>query len=75
MKKILMILTNTAQYPQTRRTTGLWLSEATEPYLLLSQAGYEIDFVSPKGGYVPIDPHSLRYASPMDLTFYNNEEF
>lgn len=77
MKKILVVLTNQTQYGDKPEATGLWLSEATEFVRELTKAGYEIDYVSPKGGYVPIDPRSLkpRYAKEEDMAFYCSEDF
>jgi putative intracellular protease/amidase/uncharacterized protein YciI len=43
--------------------TGVWLEEAAEPYLILSQQGIEVVVASPKGGSVPIDPHSKPTAT------------
>lgn len=39
--------------------TGLWLSEAAEPYIAFQGAGFKVDIASPKGGTVPIDPNSV----------------
>ncbi len=77
MKKILVVLTNTAKYGTKNEATGLWLSEATEFVKELIQAGYEIDYVSPRGGYVPIDPRSLKnaYVNESVFAFYNSEDF
>lgn len=38
-------------------------------------AGYAVDYVSPKGGYTPIDPHSLAMAEPIDWEWYQKKEF
>jgi len=38
-------------------------------------AGYAVDYVSPKGGYTPIDPHSLAMAEPVDWEWYQNKAF
>ncbi|MBV1944509.1 type 1 glutamine amidotransferase domain-containing protein [Streptococcus parasuis] len=75
MKKALIILTNIEQYGENERLTGLWLSELTHFYDKLVKAGYEADFVSPKGGYVPLDPHSLTMIDAVDRTYYNNADF
>ena len=58
-KKVLIVLTNHEQYPESDDTTGLWLGELVHFYDLLQKAGYEMDFVSPAGGQVPLDPLSL----------------
>lgn len=77
MKKILVVLTNQSQYGDNPEATGLWLSEATEFVREVTKTGYEVDYVSPKGGYVPIDPRSLkpRYAKEEDMAFYRSEDF
>lgn len=54
--KILVVLTNTSRYPNKQEATGLWLAEATEFVAQVQEAGLAVDYVSPKGGYVPIDP-------------------
>ena len=53
VKKILIVLTNTAAYGERNVATGLWLGEAAEFMDEAIQRGYAVDFVSPKGGYVP----------------------
>lgn len=75
MKKILMVLTNIEKYKTINRPTGLWLGEAAHFYDEIVNAGYKVDFVSPKGGYVPIDPHSFKFASEIDWKWYHDEYF
>ncbi|MCH4007916.1 type 1 glutamine amidotransferase domain-containing protein [Companilactobacillus sp.] len=75
MKKILVVLTNYAQYGKRKEATGLWLGEATEFVREVNKAGFDVDYVSPNGGYVPIDPRSIKYASTEDLEMYNSEDF
>ncbi|MCP6710921.1 type 1 glutamine amidotransferase domain-containing protein, partial [Klebsiella pneumoniae] len=60
MKKILIAVTNTSKYPDLPRPTGAWLGEVVHFADEFYKAGYEIDYVSPKGGFVPIDPASLQ---------------
>lgn len=74
-KKILVVLTNTAKYPTLKRATGLWLGEAVHFVEKVQQAGYAVDYVSPSGGYVPIDPHSLQLAPDLDWQWYNDKTF
>ena len=62
VKKILIVLTNTAAYGERNVATGLWLGEAAEFMDEAIQRGYAVDFVSPKGGYVPLDPRSMKPA-------------
>jgi len=65
-KKILVVLTSVGKYPNLNRATGLWLGEAVHFVKKVQAAGYQVDYVSPKGGYAPIDPHSLAMAEPTD---------
>ncbi|HCV38186.1 MAG TPA: type 1 glutamine amidotransferase domain-containing protein, partial [Pseudomonas sp.] len=74
-KKILVVLTNTAKYPSLKRATGLWLGEAVHFVEVALKAGYEVDYVSPNGGYVPIDPHSLQMAPELDWQWYDDTSF
>ncbi|OFS74488.1 peptidase C56 [Pseudomonas sp. HMSC08G10] len=74
-KKILVVLTNTAKYPTLRRATGLWLGEAVHFVDEVQKAGYGVDYVSPAGGYVPIDPHSLQMAPELDWQWYDDKAF
>ena len=41
----------------------------------MDKAGVEVDFVSPLGGYVPLDPHSMSFLNETDLHYYNNRDF
>lgn len=74
-KKILVVLTSVAKYPNMNRATGLWLGEAVHFVKKIEEAGYTVDFVSPKGGYTPIDPHSLAMADATDWEWYQKKEF
>lgn len=74
-KKILVVLTSVEKYPNLNRATGLWLGEAVHFVKKVEAAGYQVDYVSPKGGYTPIDPHSLAMAEPVDWDWYQNKAF
>ncbi|MGV3311129.1 type 1 glutamine amidotransferase domain-containing protein [Streptococcus suis] len=76
-KKILVVLTNVSQYKNDEEKTGLWLAEATEFVDEVTKAGFEVDYVSPKGGSVPIDPRSLKkaYVSKEDLQLSESADF
>jgi len=59
-KSVLIIATNHGTINNDKdRPTGVWLSEAAEPYQIFQGAGLKVDIASPKGGEVPIDPASL----------------
>ncbi len=51
---------NHSAYPSRSDKTGLWLTELTHFYDVALAAGYEMDFVSPLGGEVPLDERSLK---------------
>lgn len=53
-----MILTSHSSLINTDSKTGVWLSELTDPYYELKEAGFEITLASLKGGEPPIDPTS-----------------
>ena len=75
MKKILIAETNVNQYGNdASRKTGVWLEEITSFYDVVTKAGYEVDFASPKGGKVPVDPHSM-HADAHTMEIYNDSKF
>lgn len=74
-KKILIVLTSVEKYPNLNRATGLWLGEAVHFVRKMEDAGYQVDYVSPRGGYTPIDPHSLAMADGTDWAWYQDKEF
>lgn len=74
-QKILVVLTSIEKYPTLNRATGLWLGEAVHFVKKVEEAGYEVDYVSPQGGYTPIDPHSLTMADELDWQWYQNKDF
>lgn len=65
--KILFVLTSHSELGNTGKKTGYWLSEVTHPWKVLKDAGYEIDFVSPKGGECPSE--GLDPSDPVNKAF------
>ncbi|WP_111859360.1 type 1 glutamine amidotransferase domain-containing protein [Acinetobacter sp. CFCC 10889] len=59
--KILVVMTNHSKYPTRKDTTGLWVTELTHFYDVARKAGYDMDFVSPNGGAVPLDERSQKW--------------
>ena len=57
--KILIIVTNAAEFEKVGFRTGLWLGELTHFWEVAEKAGYGMDIASPSGGRIPIDPESL----------------
>lgn len=72
-KKILFVVTSHDKKGSTGLPTGYYLSEVSHPWKVLSDAGYEIDFVSPKGGEPPVDGFDL--TDPDNKAFWENEYY
>jgi len=75
VKKILIVETNVNQYKGTNKATGLWLGETVEFLAEIYKYQFEADFVSPLGGYVPIDPRSMRNLDSDVIDLYSNKAF
>ncbi|GAB6093237.1 type 1 glutamine amidotransferase domain-containing protein [Furfurilactobacillus curtus] len=75
MKKVLVVETNTTRYQGTEDPTGLWLGEAAEFVDEMNHAGIGVDFVSPKGGFVPLDPRSMKYTDEAIMRVYESQDF
>lgn len=69
-KKILLVLTSHSQFGNTGKPTGYYLPEASTSARILSDAGYEIDFVSPQGGAAPFV--TANEPEPADEWFLSN---
>jgi putative intracellular protease/amidase len=72
-KKILFVVTSHDKLGNTGKNTGFYLSEVTHPWNVLHSAGYEIDFVSPKGGKAPVDDFDM--SDPVNKKFWDNEYY
>ncbi len=72
-KKILFVVTSHDQKGSTGEKTGYYLSEVSHPWEILHSAGYEIDFVSPKGGKAPVDGFDME--DPVNKEFWNNSTY
>ncbi|WP_218918554.1 type 1 glutamine amidotransferase domain-containing protein [Flectobacillus major] len=73
MKKILFVVTSHDKKGNTGETTGYYLSEVAHPWEVLHKAGYEIDFVSPKGGKAPVDGFNLE--DTVNKKFWENAKY
>lgn len=69
-KKVLFVVTSHDKLGNTNNLTGYYLSEVSHPWSVLVGAGYEIDFVSPKGGKAPAEAVDL--ADEINKTFWEN---
>ncbi|MBT31805.1 MAG: type 1 glutamine amidotransferase domain-containing protein [Thalassobius sp.] len=72
-KKILFVVTSHDQKGDTEVKTGYYLSEVSHPWEILHSAGYEIDFVSPKGGKAPVDGFNM--DDPVNKKFWNDKVY
>ena len=75
MKKVLIVETNVMRYQGTNDPTGLWLGEAAEFVDEMQRAHIDVDYVSPKGGFVPLDPRSMKYTDAATMAIYENPDF
>jgi putative intracellular protease/amidase len=73
MKRILFVLTSNNKLGDTGKETGCYFPEVIVPHKVLSDAGFEIDFVSPKGGKVPMI--AVDTSDPLARNYMDNEEF
>ncbi|PIG93566.1 type 1 glutamine amidotransferase domain-containing protein [Gloeocapsopsis sp. IPPAS B-1203] len=71
-KKILIVVTSHEELGNTGKKTGFYLSEVTHPDDVFTRAGYEVDFVSPKGGKAPMD--GVKLEDPLNKAFLDDPE-
>jgi len=71
MVKILFVLTNHSK-DENGWETGCYLLEVAVPYLYLKKENFEIDFVSPLGGTVPVKVCDLKDAKLQ--AFFNDKD-
>ena len=55
MTRALIVLSSHDKLGDTGRATGWYLPEAAHPWKIFTDAGIEVEFVSPKGGHNPMD--------------------
>lgn len=69
-KKVLMVVAN----PSTSKTTGwpvgFWWAELTHPWWAFTEAGYEVEVMSPDGGTLVADT----YSDPEDPSGYSTHD-
>ncbi len=65
--KILMIAANPSVSKTTGWPIGCWAAELTHPYWEFTNAGYEVEIVSPNGGKLEFDS----YSNPEDKSGYS----
>lgn len=52
-RALISITSASATLFQGKETTGLFISEALPPFKVIRAAGFDVDFASEKGSYVP----------------------
>lgn len=72
-KRILFVLTSHDRIGATGKPTGAFLTEITHPYEELTKAGATIDFVSVRGGEVPLD--GVDRKDPINAKYLDDPEF
>ncbi|WP_375550318.1 type 1 glutamine amidotransferase domain-containing protein [Rhodophyticola porphyridii] len=66
-KRILMVVANPGTSPTTGWPVGFWWAEVTHPFWTFTEAGYEVEIVSPKGGDLMADG----FSDPEDESQYS----
>lgn len=72
-KRALIVVTSNHTLAETGKKTGWYLSEVTHVYYPLVQAGFSVDFASPKGGKAPLDEGSLKLDDPENKKFVEDK--
>jgi putative intracellular protease/amidase len=70
-KSILIAVTSHSEKGSTKQKTGAYVSEISHPVAEFIARGYDVEFVSPKGGQVPLDGVDLK--DPVNAEFLGNE--
>lgn len=65
--RIVCVLSSHDRLGDTGRPTGTWLEELLTPYYRLRAAQVEVQFASPAGGSIPVDPASMEALKDSDL--------
>jgi putative intracellular protease/amidase len=69
MNKVLIVVTSNDKLGNTGEKTGWFLSEVSHVYWPLVNAGFEVDFASPKGGPAPLEAKSMKLDDPENKSF------
>lgn len=68
--RVLVAVTSHAEKGSSHEPTGAYLAEISHPYAVLREAGFEVDFVSPAGGRVPLD--GVDRKDPVNAAFLDD---
>lgn len=69
-KRILIAVTSHDKKGSTGQPTGAYLPEITHPLEVFTKAGFQVDFVSPRGGRVPLD--GVDRKDPVNAAFLDD---
>jgi len=67
-KRVLLVMSSVDEMGLSGKQTGTWFTELAAPYYILTEAGYEVVFASPKGGAAPIDLLSMKAPFTTEYT-------
>jgi putative intracellular protease/amidase len=66
-KRVLLLAANPALSPTTGWPVGFWWAELTHPYWAFTEAGYDVEIRSPRGGPLQADA----YSDPEEASGYS----
>lgn len=69
-KKALIVVTSNDRLGNSGKT-GWYLSEVSHVYWPLKEAGFKVDFASPKGENAPMEENGLKLEDPLNKRFVN----
>lgn len=69
---ILIVVTNHGELGDTGVPTGYFLAEVAHPWHVFKEAGYEVEFASPEGGFAPMDPKSFDLEDPVNKALWHD---
>ncbi len=70
--KVLIVVTNHGQLGDTGDPTGYYLTEVAHPWHVFREAGYTVEFASPRGGFAPMDPKSFDLEDPVNRKLWHD---
>jgi len=73
-RSALIVVTNHGSLGDTGRATGYYLSEVAHPWRVFKDAGWSVEFASPRGGFAPMDPKSFDLEDPINERFWHTLE-
>lgn len=73
-KKILFVVSNHEKLGNTGKKAGTYIPEVTYPFEVFEQKGYQIDFVSPKGGMLAIAGIANAAVDPVTRNFFRDKK-